>query len=130
MIQLFFDQSLMPGNTAYFLNQYILNKTTNRMPLLNTTIIKLNEITTRIKNKNQLSPDDESAIKQIFREINENGENYDVDEIESWFENEGSWENKLVRNRITNIAHYQQTKYEQNNKFRMISDNDSCSCGE
>ena len=130
MIQLFFDQSLMPGNTAYFLNQYILNKTTNRMPLLNTTIIKLNEITTRIKNKNQLTIDDEATIKQIFKEINENGENYDVDEIESWFENEGSWENKLVINRITNISHYQQTKYEQNNKFRMISDNDSCSCGE
>ena len=130
MIPLFFDQFLMPGNIAYFLNQYILNKTTNHMPLLNTTIIKLNEITMIIKNKNQLSSDDESAIKQIFREINENGENYDVDEIESWFENEGSWENKLVINRITNISHYQQTKYEQNNKFRMISDNDSCSCGE
>ena len=100
------------------------------MPLLNSTIIKLNEITTRVKNKNQLSSDDESFIKQIFKEINENGETYDVDEIESWFENEGSWENNLVRNRITNISHYQQSKYEQNNKFRMISDNDSCSCGE
>ena len=92
------------------------------MPLLNTTIMRLNEITTRIKNKNQLSADDESFIKQIFREINEDGETYDVDEIESWFENEGSWKNKLVRNRITNISHYQQTRYEQNNKFRMISD--------
>ena len=100
------------------------------MPLLNTTIMRLNEITMSVKNKNQLTLDDESSIKQIFKEINENGEIYDVDEIESWFENEGRWENKLVRNRITNIAHYQQTKYEQNNKFRMISDNDSCSCGE
>ena len=119
----------MPENTAYFLNQYILNKTTNRMPLLNTTIIKLNEITTRIKDKNQLTPDDEIIIKQIFKEINESGDAYDGDEIESWFENEGSWNNKLVRNRITNISHYQQTKYEQNTKFRMISDDDSCSCG-
>ncbi len=100
------------------------------MPLLNAIIIKLNEITMRIKNKNQLSSDDESFIKQIFREINENGETYDIEEIESWFVNEGSWQNKLVRNRITNISHYQQTKYEQNSKFRMISDNDSCSCGE
>ena len=130
MIQLFFSQFLVPGNTAYSLNQYIINKTTNCMPLLNTTIIKLNEITTRIKNKNQLTPEDESIIKQIFKEINENGEMYDIDEIESWFENEGSWNNKLVRNRITNISHYQQTKHEQNTKFRMISDNDSCSCGE
>ena len=101
----------MPGNTAHLLNQYILNKTTNCMPLLNTTIMRLNEITTRIQNKNQLSPDDESFIKQIFREINEDGETYDVDEIESWFENEGSWKNKLVRNRITNISHYHQTRY-------------------
>tara|TARA_B100000029_G_scaffold512505_1_gene609322 strand:+ start:81 stop:473 length:393 start_codon:yes stop_codon:yes gene_type:complete len=130
MIRPFFDQLSVPENTAYLLNQYIINKTTNFMPLLNSTIIKLNEITTRVKNKNQLSSDDESFIKQIFKEINENGETYDVDEIESWFENEGSWENKLVRNRITNISHYQQSKYEQNNKFRMISDNDSCSCGE
>ena len=100
------------------------------MPLLNTTIMRLNEITTRIKNKNHLSADDESFIKQIFREINEDGETYDVDEIESWFENEGSWKNKLVRNRITNISHYQQTRYEQNNKFRMVSDNESSRCGE
>ena len=100
------------------------------MPLLNSTIMRLNEITSQIENKSMLTSENESLIKQIFREINENGENYDVDEIESWFENEGSWENKLVINRITNISHYQQTKYEQNNKFRMISDDDSCSCGE
>ena len=68
------------------------------MPLLNSTIIKLNEITLAIKNKDQLTSDDESIIKQIFKEINENGEMYDVDEIEAWFENEGSWNDKLVRN--------------------------------
>ena len=100
------------------------------MPLLNTTIIKLNEITTRIKNKNQLSSDDESFIKQIFKDISEKGEYYDVDEIESWFENEGSWNNKDVRMRITNISHYAQTKHEQTNKFRMVSNDDSCSCGD
>ena len=92
--------------------------------------MRLNEITSMIENKSQLTLENESLIKTVFREINENGERYDIDEIESWFENEGSWENKLVINRITNISHYQQTKYEQNNKFRMISDNDSCSCGE
>ena len=103
------------------------------MPLLNTTIIKLNEITMVIKNKNQLSSDDESAIKQTFREINENGETYDVDEIESWFENEGSWNVKKVRTRIVNISHYAQSKFEQTNKFRIeddtCNDDDSCSCG-
>ena len=99
------------------------------MPLLNSTIQQLNEITTNVKNKNELSADDELMIKKIFNDINKRSESYDVNEIEAWFENEGSWNDKLVRNRITNISHYQQTKHEQNAKFRMISDDDSCSCG-
>jgi len=103
------------------------------MPLLNSTIIKLNEITTMVEDKSALTPENESFIKQIFIELNENGERYDVDEIESWFENEGSWNTKDVRTRIVNISHYSQSKFEQTNKFRMISDScddgDSCSCG-
>ena len=99
------------------------------MPLLNSTIERLNEITTTIQNKNKLSTDDEVVIKEIFNGINKKGDDYDVDEIESWFENEGSWNNKDVRMRITNISHYAQTKYEQTNKLRMMADDDSCSCG-
>lgn len=100
------------------------------MPLLNSTIIRLNEITVKVENKERLSLDDQIMIKQIFKEINENGEIYDVDEIESWFENEGSWKNKDVRIRITNISHYMQSKHEQTNKFRMMTDNDSCNCND
>ena len=103
------------------------------MPLLNSTIIKLNEITTMVEDKSTLTPENESFIKQIFNELNKNGERYDVDEIESWFENEGSWNTKDVRVRIVNISHYSQSKFEQTNKFRVISDScddeDSCSCG-
>ena len=95
--------------------------------------MRLNEITSIIENKSQLTPDNESLIKEIFREINEKGERYDVDEIESWFENEGSWNSKDVRSRIVNISHYAQTKFEQTKKFRIIDDScddgDSCSCG-
>ena len=98
------------------------------MPLLNSTIMRLNEITILIENKSHLTPENESLVKEIFKEINENGERYDVDEIESWFENEGSWNNKDVRMRITNISHYAQTKHEQTNKFRMAPNDDSCSC--
>ena len=36
------------------------------MPLLNSTIKRLNEITTTIENKNKLSIDDETMIKEIF----------------------------------------------------------------
>ena len=74
------------------------------MPLLNYTIQRLNEITTNVENKNKLSSNDEVVIKEIFNDINKKGELYDVDEIESWFENEGSWKNKDVRMRITNIC--------------------------
>ena len=103
------------------------------MPLLNSTIMRLNEITTLVEDKTQLTSENESLIKQIFKEINENGERYDVDEIESWFENEGSWNVKEVRSRIVNISHYAQSKFEQTNKFRIVddtcNDDDSCSCG-
>jgi len=103
------------------------------MPLLNTTIMRLNEITTLIEDKSNLTSKDESLIKQIFREINEKGERYDIDEIESWFENEGSWNVKNVRTRIINISHYAQSKFEQTNKFRIVDDTrddgDSCGCG-
>ena len=103
------------------------------MPLLNSTIIRLNEITSQIENKSILTSENESLIKQIFKEINEKGERYDIDEIESWFENEGSWNVKDVRTRIVNISHYAQSKFEQTNKFRIVDDScdndDSCSCG-
>ena len=65
------------------------------MPLLNYTIQRLNEITTNVENKNKLSSNDEVVIKEIFNDINKKGELYDVDEIESWFENEGSWKIKM-----------------------------------
>ena len=103
------------------------------MPLLNSTIMRLNEITTLVEDKSQLTLENESFIKQIFKEINEKGERYDVDEIESWFENEGSWKIKDVRTRIVNISHYAQTKFELTNKFKIVDDScgegDSCSCG-
>jgi len=103
------------------------------MPLLNSTIIRLNEITTLIEHKTKLTLENESLIKQIFREINENGERYDVDEIESWFENEGSWKVKEVITRIVNISHYAQSKFEHTNKFRIVDDScgdeNSCGCG-
>ncbi len=85
------------------------------MPLTNNVIIKLNEITTMITEKNSLKPQDESLIKDVFVEILQSGENYNVDEIESWFKNEGSWKNKKSILRITNMSHHIQEKYEQKN---------------
>jgi len=92
------------------------------MPLTNNVIIKLNEITTMIEDKHNLKEKDIEEIKTIFRSILESGERYDVDDIESWFENEGSWTNKNSRVRVINISHYVQDKFDQTARFRIISD--------
>lgn len=98
------------------------------MPLTNNVIIKLNEITTMIENKDNLSESDVDEIKIIFKNLVENNERYDVDEIEFWFENEGSWKVKESRIRIVNLSNYIQDKYQQTAHLRVISDDD-CSCG-
>jgi putative cell wall-binding protein len=122
------------------------------MPLTNNVIIKLNEITTIIEDKNNLRDSEIDAIKKIFQRIIEDGERYDLDDIESWFENEGSWTNiiedgerydlddieswfenegswtnKASKIRITNLAHYVQNKSQQTLKLKIISDDD-CDC--
>ena len=40
--------------------------------------MRLNEITTLVEDKSNLTSENESLIKQVFKEINENGERYDV----------------------------------------------------
>jgi len=97
------------------------------MPLTNNTIIKLNEITTMVEDKSKLSESEIDEIKSIFKTIVESGDRYDVDEIECWFENEGSWKNKESRIRILNLSNYIQDKYQQTAHLRIISDDD-CGC--
>ena len=97
------------------------------MPLTNNVIIKLNEITTIVEDKSKLSESEVEEIKSIFKTIIESGERYNVDEIEFWFENEGSWTIKEPRIRIANISNYIQDKYQQTAHLRIISDDD-CSC--
>lgn len=98
----------------------------NVMPLTNNVIIQLNEITTMITDKNSLKPEDENFIKSVFKKMLEQGERYNVEEIESWFKNEGSWKNKNLISRITNMSHYIQQKYEQTNKFNILKDENAC----
>lgn len=88
----------------------------------------LNEITTQIQNKKSLTSEDESLIKETFNKILSSGQYYDVDEIESWFDNEGTWTYKPTIVRITNMSHYVQSRFEQSpKKLKIISDND-CDC--
>ena len=99
------------------------------MPLSNGIIIRLNEITGMVVDKRSLGDLEAAEIKRIFLEILGGGEFYDVDEIEAWLQNEGSWKSKQVRMRLVNISHYAQSRHEQANRFRMIPDgSDSCSC--
>ncbi len=100
------------------------------MPLTNNVIIKLNEITTMIEDKSKLTESEVEEIKTIFRNLVKSGERYDVDEIEFWFENEGSWNTKEPRIRIANLSQYIQDKFQQTSHLRIISDDDcgsSCS---
>ncbi len=97
------------------------------MPLTNNVIIKLNEITTLVEDKIKLSESEIDEIKSIFKTIVESGERYNVDEIEFWFENEGSWKSRETRIRIVNLSNYIQDKYQQTAHLRVISDDD-CNC--
>jgi hypothetical protein len=90
-------------------------------------IIKLNEITTMVEDKSKISEHEVEEIKIIFRELVKKNERYDLDEIEFWVENEGSWKVKESRVRITNLANYVQDKYQQTAHLRIISDDD-CGC--
>jgi len=98
------------------------------MPLTNNVIIKLNEITTLVEDKSDIKESEINQIKSIFKELIENNERYDIDEIEFWFENEGSWDKKQSRVRIVNLSSYVQDKFQQTAHLRVISDDD-CSCG-
>lgn len=81
-----------------------------------------------VEDKSNLSESDVEEIKSIFKGLVESGERYDVDEIEFWFVNEGSWPSKNSRIRIVNLSNYIQDKYQQTAHLRIISDDD-CSCG-
>ena len=101
------------------------------MPLTNEVIMKLNEITMLVEDKSNVKEDEIEEIKTIFKNMLEKGQDYNVEEIESWFENEGTWNNKEVRVRITNLSHYVQSKHEQTARFRFVTNGEeSCSCGE
>ena len=84
-------------------------------------------MTTLVEDKSNISESEVDEIKSILKTIVEIGERYNVDEIEFWFENEGSWKSKKSRLRITNLSNYIQDKYQQTAHLRVISD-DECGC--
>ena len=83
----------------------------------------------RVEDKKKLTDTEIDDIKNIFKKILQSGQMYDVEDVESWFINEGTWNDKNTISRITNLSHYIQSKHEQKNPFRIVSsDDDSCDC--
>ena len=74
------------------------------MPLTNEVIMKLNQITMLVQDKSNLQKDEIEEIKTIFKNMLEKGQDYNVEEIESWFENEGTWKSKKSNGKIKNAA--------------------------
>jgi len=99
------------------------------LPLSNNIIMCLNEITSLISDRKNLSEKDTEMIKEAFNKMLSDGHRYDVDEIGAWFENESSWTHKPTIIRITNMSHYIQSRFDQSpKKLKIISGDDECSC--
>jgi hypothetical protein len=73
----------------------------------------------------QLKPEDETTIKDVFKNILSNGDNYDLSEIEKWVNT--ITKSQSIVDRIMNIAHYQKIKHETNNRLKIMPD--GCGCG-
>ena len=88
----------------------------------------LQQIRDLAENSKPLGQSDEDLVKSAFRKILESGDTYSVAELENWFTSQNTWEQPTI-DRIMNIAHYQKSKFDASNKFRMISDGNECGCG-
>ena len=92
------------------------------------SVILLNQLE-KLSSNVDLGPEDEEFIKDTFKKILEGGDNYNMHELENWFTNRDQKIEQQVLDRMMNIAHYQKSKIEASNKFRMVSDGGDCSCG-
>jgi len=95
----------------------------------NESLLLLHPVQNLVAGAKQLDSQGEDLVKSIFKKILESGDTYSVAELESWFVNQTGIVEQSVLDRIMNIAHYQKSKFEASNKFRMVSDGDECGCG-
>ncbi len=98
------------------------------MPLANDVIIRLNEITALVRDGGGIGDAEVARIKGIFGEILDAGLDYNVDEVESWLANEGSWKDGAARARVTNLSHYVQSRREQASRLKVMRDDGQCGC--
>jgi len=81
------------------------------------------------ENARPLEPSDEELVRSTFKKILEGGDTYSVAELENRFMQNAGAADRSVIDRIMNIAHYQKSKFEASNKFRVVSDGNECGCG-
>lgn len=99
------------------------------MVLSDKVIATLNEISSKVQDKSNLSESDTQLIKNAFNQILTSGDRYDVEEIESWFKNQSSWSHKPTVIRITNLSHYVLSGFQQNpRRLKIISNDNECGC--
>lgn len=95
----------------------------------NESLLLLHPLQSLVANAKHLDLQGEDLAKSTFKKILESGDTYNVAELESWFAQQTNAPDHSVLDRIMNIAHYQKSKFEASNKFRMISDGNECGCG-
>ncbi len=91
-------------------------------------MLLLNELQSLVTNSKHLESQDEELVKSTFRKILESGDTYSVTELENLLSQANTAEQSVL-DRVMNIAHYQKSKFDASNKFRMISDGNECGCG-
>lgn len=76
-----------------------------------------------------LGPSEEDLVKSAFKKILESGDTYNMADLEEWLASKANGSSQQIVDRLMNIAHYQKSKYDASNKFRMLSGENDCSCG-
>lgn len=93
------------------------------------SFLLLEQLQGLVSNAKSLGYNDDDLVKLTFKKILESGDSYSIAELENWFAGKMNGVDQSVIDRVLNIAHYQKSKFEANNKFRIVSDGNDCSCG-
>lgn len=93
------------------------------------SVVKLHDLHSLVSKDQNLAPSDEDLAKSTFKEMLEGGDAYSITDLETWFLENSENPKREVLDRILNIAHYQKTKFDARNKFRIVSGGSECSCG-
>ncbi|MDE1830251.1 MAG: hypothetical protein KGI25_08010 [Thaumarchaeota archaeon] len=92
------------------------------------SLVLLQQLQDVVANSKSIGLQEEDLVKSTFKKILESGDTYSVMDLEDLFVSKANGDSQVI-DRIMNIAHYQKSKFDASNKFRMVSDENDCSCG-